>query len=1263
MNGSSRHFASLLETARPLRIPRRTFLKTSAIAGAGAWLFGSAQSHAQSLDDNPAYQAWKRALLERGQPRVFAGDALRFVAFPLGGIGTGQVYLNGKGVLDVWQVVNNLNSQAQVSGAFFAARMIVDGGPARAWVLAEESPENLPACPGLRFSGEYPYAYIEYPTGEDKLPIRLRLVAYTPWIPLNERDSGLPYTFFEFEAENPGEATVDADLMMVVPNFVGWDGYEALPRLENPDFIRNVNTALKLDQAAFVSMSTREGIPPRLGRRCQLSTNESQVARALRYVQNIRVFMDRPIPNLSGEDPAVYWLGEFKNHIPTAAEIMQVDTAVKNGATAVISGLESGLVMYAQKPSQSAYFVMEDWERGTYGEWSVEGEAFGVAPAEGTLENQQPVTGIRGKRFVNSFFKGDAATGRLVSPSFTIRHKYLYLRVGGGNNPTTSVNLRVGDKVVCTQSGRNTEELKTYRWELQPYLGQTAQIEIVDQATGGWGHVLVDDLVFSDSVVSPFVEDAMVACMRDMLPFKFREVTLSASDETIQLAPLPDLALRVRRFLRFKGFRLRKGAEILCRYSDGTPALIRCEHGKGKILYVNGRPLEWCNSWDSKNVHMALVAEALGTSCVQGTGWNRESLLWGSLAIGTNASNAATVAQSDDLERLWREFLETGKPQAQSAEPSAPGRSWYGALCVPLHLPAKQSARVRFVLAWHFPNRMRTIHYGWGPAAPFQYDYFLGNAYAREFPDALSVAQYALEHAERLADETRRFYDAFYSTTLPHYVLDAISANLAILRSPIYVWLYDDSVGGFEGTDGCCPMNCTHVYNYALGMAYFFPRLEQRVREIDLWHNKDSERHFIPHRTIFPLYLPRLGDTIGGPYRHALDGELGTILKVYREWMVSGDTEWLARVWPATKQVMEHVLREHDTDENGCIRGEQPNTYDTHLFGTNTFIGTLYLAALRATEELARFMNDPELAEECRRRFESGRVLYDQRCWNGEYYVNVYDAPNVDPSVYEQNNCYGPGCFSDQLFGEWWAHVLNLGPLLPKEHLRQALRSIFRYNWRFDLSDHRHAQRVFAEGKEKGLLNCTWPKGGRPLNPIAYCDEVWTGIEYHVAATLIAEGYLEEGLAIVRGARERYAGFNRNPWSEIECGGHYARALSSLSLLFALGDYHYHAGRRTLTLRRVQEGNRRFFFITGTGWGQLETVAQSGSLELRLNAFYGSIPLEALLVDGIGTGWSLIAPKQPAGSVSREESRVHVHWKSPLVAAAREPIVVKLKKR
>jgi hypothetical protein len=152
--------------------------------------------------------------------------------------------------------------------------------------------------------------------------------------------------------------------------------------------------------------------------------------------------------------------------------------------------------------------------------------------------------------------------------------------------------------------------------------------------------------------------------------------------------------------------------------------------------------------------------------------------------------------------------------------------------------------------------------------------------------------------------------------------------------------------------------------------------------------------------------------------------------------------------------------------------------------------------------------------------------------------------------------------------------------------VRATLASIYRHNFKHGFFEHPNAQRLYALDDEKGLLLCSWPKGGRPALPFVYADEVWTGIEYQVAAHLVYAGHVAEGLAVVHGVRDRYDGRRRNPWNEVECGAHYARALASWSVLLALSGFSYSAPERRLGFApRVNARDFRCFFTAGEGWG------------------------------------------------------------------------------
>ncbi|MCY3781173.1 MAG: GH116 family glycosyl-hydrolase [Chloroflexi bacterium] len=470
-----------------------------------------------------------------------------------------------------------------------------------------------------------------------------------------------------------------------------------------------------------------------------------------------------------------------------------------------------------------------------------------------------------------------------------------------------------------------------------------------------------------------------------------------------------------------------------------------------------------------------------------------------------------------------------------------------GSLGLVDRLEPGESKQLRFILSWHFPNRpkawdLNQVHMLSVDVATVG---IMRNQYATRFEDAWDAASYVCRESQRLDSQTRLFHDALFSSALPPAVLDAVSANIVPLRSTTCFWLEDGRFYGWEGCFddvGCCPGSCTHVWSYAYSLAYLFPSLEREMRRIE-FNVETADDGFMRFRSFGTFHDEFVWQ---GRTDAAVDGQMGSILRVYREWQLSGDRSFLAELWPGVKRAIGFASSYWDSDNDHVLDGVQHNTYDIEFHGPNPLCGIYYLAALRAVEEMALIMDEDGLSRRCREAFETGRANLDALLWNGEYYVQRLDDVNA------QKYQHGLGCLSDQLLGQLHASLLGLGDLLPGDRVRGALKSIFDHNFKGDFSEHLNCQRVYTLNDEAGLLLCTWPGGSRPNLPFPYADEVWTGIEYQVAAHLIHEGWVDEGLQIVEAVRARHDGVRRNPWNEVECGNHYARSMSSWALLLAL---------------------------------------------------------------------------------------------------------------
>lgn len=560
----------------------------------------------------------------------------------------------------------------------------------------------------------------------------------------------------------------------------------------------------------------------------------------------------------------------------------------------------------------------------------------------------------------------------------------------------------------------------------------------------------------------------------------------------------------------------------------------------------------------------------------------------GNMGLAMGGEGAAANAQWADAKSFLEGFSQTGSVGVAAEGPSEKGKTWNAALASAFEISPGEKKEVGFALLWYFPGRLG-----------------VGNMYENWFGSAIDLAMY-LNEAGRLSQATILFHDTLFDTTLPYYVVERLSSQMSSPCTQLCMWLKDNSFFGFEGLhgdgSGCCPMNCNHVWNYEQTLARLFPEIEKQMRVIDLEHQME-DNGAVHHRVEFPLK-----GRVTGPGA-VCDGQASTISKTYREHLLSADNSFLERMWPKAKKAMEFMIGYWDgPDEDGVMRGKQFNTYDTHISGPNTFTGTQYLAALRAAEEMAKEMGDEAAAKRYRSIFEKGSVWLSEHLFNGEYFVQEW--PQKEPD-YD----YGLGCHADQLMGQWWANQSNLGYVLPRDQVKSALQSIFKYDFIPDFSafEYTLGHRVFVWDDGAGLICCTWPKGGKPDTVILYAEEVWTGIEYEVATLMIQEGLINEALAIVRTAHDRYTSGGRNPWNEIECGDHYARAMSSWSVLLAAQGFRYHGPKGILGFApRLQQDNFKSFFSTAEGWGSFSQKREGSSQTNLIELKYGALKLKQL---------------------------------------------------
>lgn len=593
----------------------------------------------------------------------------------------------------------------------------------------------------------------------------------------------------------------------------------------------------------------------------------------------------------------------------------------------------------------------------------------------------------------------------------------------------------------------------------------------------------------------------------------------------------------------------------------------------------------------------------------------------------------------DDATIFWDDFSTDGQLRERKEKEVWQGSDWYGSGqqtivgCIAVHVNLKPGERTRipFYLTWYVPNRVLESSMAFGNLDVVHAT--IKNFYSTRFGSAADVLSKFREKENVLYNQTAKYVSDLYRSTIPVYAVDAAASNTAALKTNLLMRTEEGWVHGFEGlgeNSGCCPGNCEHVWNYAQTMASLYPELERKVREVSFLHDT-FENGYQCFRTVFPL----------GDYwfkNVAADAQMGNIIRVYREWKYSGDTEWLKRLWPKVKLALEfawkgsgHVNGKYswqenafipwDPDKEGILRGDQHNTYDIDFFGPNMMTGSLYLGALKACSEMASYLGEPDKAAEYEELYNKGKNKYIDLLWNGEYFVQkveVAEGISISPRLQsppDKNGKiipkyqFGDGCLTDQLLGQFISFNAGLGYVIDDTLVQKAMESVYKYNYIDDFTNFNNVQRVYAFNKEGGMVICTWPHGNRPRLPFVYSDEVWTGVEYEAAVNMIRAGLVNEGLKVVETVRDRYRGYNRNPWGEIESGMYYARSLASWAVLPALSGFEYDGVNKSIRFSPVMNKNDfRTFWITGDAWGNFEENDHSASLRVD----FGSLTLSEI---------------------------------------------------
>jgi uncharacterized protein (DUF608 family) len=959
----------------------------------------------------------------------YTGKYLNRVAFPIGGIGAGMFCMEGTGAISHLSV----NNKPEMYNEPFAfAAISVKNVPNGAKVLEAQVPSwklfgpggtgngssgrnyGLPRFENGNFMARFPFASLEL-TDKD-IPLQVEVLGWSPFIPTDEDNSSLPAGAMEYRFKNNSDDLVEAIFSWNSRNFIS-DRQGRITKAKNGFTLESEGKDIDSGTGFSVFVDDNNAIVDH----CWFRGGWFDPLTILwKTIQNGEIVANLPV---DGEAPGASIYVPFKL-MPGEEKTIAVNFCWYLPASDISIG-----------PAIKS------------------GPAFRGKPSTGTVPGQKPVSGFIGNKLINTFDPaGDGQTGILQSKSFKIDKRYLCFLVGGGNlKEKTSVNLVVDGKIVETTIGKQSETLDRAIWDLKPYSGKLAQIQIIDLCVNPWGHILADQFVLTNN----------------------------------------------------------------------------------------------------KNENL----NALSSSAVLIEDFEKNDLgTWTDVKIDESVQQCCPGEKCED----------------------------------PFYKP------------W----------------------------YAKRFQNLVEVSKYWTLHYAELKRNSELFRDAFYDTTLPSEVIEAVAANLTILKSPTVLRQQDGKLWGWEGcsdNSGCCAGSCTHVWNYAQALPHLFPALERTLRdtEFKVGQNDAGHQNF---RANLPISEPT------HDFHAAADGQLGGIMKIYRDWRISGNTDWMRKLFPNVKKSLDYCIETWDPNHNGYLEEPHHNTYDIEFWGPDGMCTSFYIGALTSFVEMSRAVGEPYQPYES--LILKGKYYMETELFNGEYFIQKIKWTGLkapDPvkaqsfhtgyspealSILKKEGPkyqYGTGCLSDGILGMWMASVCGLPEVIDNSKVTSHLVSVQKFNLKTDLSDHVNPQRPsYAYGNEGGLLLCTWPNGGQLSIPFVYSNEVWTGIEYQVAGHLMLKGEVEKGLDIVRECRKRYDGTVRNPFNEYECGHWYARAMSSYGLLQGLTGVRYDAVDKILYIDS-KVGDFKSFISAETGFGNVGL----NDGKPFLNMAYGNLDVKKIMVSGV----------------------------------------------
>ena len=623
-------------------------------------------------------------------------------------------------------------------------------------------------------------------------------------------------------------------------------------------------------------------------------------------------------------------------------------------------------------------------------------------------------------------------------------------------------------------------------------------------------------------------------------------------------------------------------------------------------------------------LHNNVVTDRQGNTLIvmKGEKVDSEHPTSGSMVIGALGKDVTYMAGWDDtagdfgFSRFMNNFKKTGvlcnQKSAVTGQKVIPPDLIAGeiinikaALCKTITLKPGQTEEVVFVLSWYFPNHISSEKQ------------HIGHMYTNWFNDAEDVALQGIAKFSMLKENSKMFCDILYNSSLEGWLCDALNAQLTtFIKSSI--WSKNGMFGIWEGL-GCAMLNTVCVDYYAsFAVIMFFPELEkQKLRDMALTQNVTGR--------IFDGWRGGNFDKKAVTY-HFADNMCQFVLMACRYWQWTGDKKFLSEIWPNVKLAVELMIRS-DKNQDGLpdlveaaklSRKEGPsggiwktiesrmcqNTYDGfRLPATQSYLCSLNIAALFAASKMAAHIDGKNDNKRYNSLAEKASLTFEKLFWNGEYYRHFID---IEKSIKDE------GCLADQITGQWYSRILGLPSPHKPSNVHKALKSIFKYN--------RHT--------EEGLLNGSDPYGARTLwepyivrgwgeTASSQWGVPWTGTEYAVAAMMINEGLIREGLLVIKDVHERHAR-EGSQYSHYECGPHYYRPMGVWSIISYFQRVNYNIVERALVISSSDLKSYSGLFLVPNAWGSVKAGVSGKVQIIMLTLKSGQLDFSRLMFPGHG---------------------------------------------